>query len=893
MGRDPAGAAGARDVIDPGPSRARDRSGSTLGAASLYRLLVDSVRDYAIFLLNPSGHVMSWNAGAERIKGYTREEIIGRHYSVFYPDDAHNVLEPDEQLEIARRDGRFEGEGWRLRKDGGRFWAHVVITALYDRDTLVAFGKVTGDKTAEHYAREQLRRRERQLAEAQQIAHLGSWEWDVDADVVTGSDELFRIYGILGRSELRYDDLLEAVHPRDRASTADRVRRTLETGEPFVDEHRLDRPEDEVRWVQARGEAIRDREGHVTRMVGTALDITDLKEAEANVRRLTAEQAARVEAERTARRIGFLAEANAQLGASIEYEETLRTVAWLAIPSFADWCAVDMVLPSGEVRRLAVAHMDPEKVELAAELNRRYPQAPDETVGVRRAIRTGEAELLPTIGQELLEAAAVDEEHFRVMRELGLRSALIVPIRVHDRSLGAISFVLAESDRSYTHEDLVIGKELAARAALAIENAQLHEAEREARTRAEAARERIARLQAITAGLSEAVTPTGVAEVVVEQAMAALGARSGMLALRREDGMLEVVRSVGAPDGLVQQYRVFDPEAPLPLAESIRTGRLLALESQAERHERFPATRADLDERSSRAVVAVPIRSGPAVIGGLAFGYAVDRSFDSEDREFMLALGRQCAQALERARLFETEHAAREAAEAASVAKSQFVAMMSHELRTPLSAIIGYQELLAEEIVGPVTDDQREHLDRIRASAAHLRDLINQILCLSRIEAGSEDTFPEEFDLALLVRDVALLMEREAATKGLDLRADAPSHEVEVETDPGKVRQILLNLVSNAIKFTDTGDVRVALEEAGEEVVIRVSDTGIGIPVSDLERVFEAFTQVDQSTTRSAGGSGLGLPVSRHLARLLGGTMDVSSEEGRGTTFTLRLPRKV
>ncbi|HUG40382.1 MAG TPA: ATP-binding protein [Longimicrobiales bacterium] len=861
----------------------------------LYRLLVDNIQDYAIFLLDTGGHIATWNVGAQRMKGYTDAEIIGEHYGVFYTPEAAAEDAPRSHLEKAAAEDRYEGEGWRVRKDGSRFWAHVVITALRDdAGALVGFGKITGNKTVERLAQEALLGRERQLAEAQSIAHLGSWEYQVGEDRVTWSDELYRIFGVTTGRPMDLTAYAERLHPEDRERVLAEVRRALESGEPFAFEHRVMRPGGDVRHVQSRGEAVSGPDGAVVRLVGTALDITDLKRAEERERVLAAERVLRSEAEQTARRMGFLAEASQILGSSLEYEQTLRNVARLAVPEFADWSTVDMVGADGTPRRLAVAHVDPERVALAWELYDRYPPSPDDPgEGVYRVLRTGQAQIIPALTPHGIDALARDATHARMLHELGLRSALLVPIRVRDRTLGVITFVMAESGRPYEEDDLAIARELAVRAGLAIENAQLHAAERDAREAAERAGERTARLQAITAGLSEAVTPSAVAEVIVEQGVAALGAAHGSLMLKTEEGdALEVVQSRGLPTAVLEPFRRVGLHDDLPVAEAVRTGEVVLMETAEERDRRFPALREVRRQTGTRAMAAVPLRSGGRLIGGLGFGYAEERTFSADDREFLASLGRQCAQALERAWLYETEHRAREAAEAASRAKSQFVAMVSHELRTPLSAIIGYQELLADEIVGPVNAQQKQHLGRIRASASHLRDLINEIISLSRIEAGKEEILRQEVDVSRLLEEVLLLAEQEAESQGLELIHRPSEDPVELVSDASKLRQILLNLVANAIKFTDAGSVTVEAATAGDDVVVTVRDTGVGIAAEDHARIFEPFTQVDQSMTRRAGGSGLGLPVSLRLARLLGGDIELESEPGTGSTFRVRLPRR-
>jgi signal transduction histidine kinase len=240
--------------------------------------------------------------------------------------------------------------------------------------------------------------------------------------------------------------------------------------------------------------------------------------------------------------------------------------------------------------------------------------------------------------------------------------------------------------------------------------------------------------------------------------------------------------------------------------------------------------------------------------------------------------------------LFAREQAAREAAEAANLAKSNFLAVMSHELRTPLSAVIGYQELLADGIAGPVNESQKHQLGRIKASAQHLLGLIDQILSYARIEAGREQVQIEPATANTLADDATTLVEPLARANGLRLVVTTLPTDVALATDPGKVRQILVNLLSNAVKFTPEGEVSLNVTRNGTAVHYQVRDTGIGIAPEHLDSIFNPFWQVENPSTRRIGGTGLGLSVTRRLARLLGGDVAVESALGKGSTFTVTLP---
>jgi signal transduction histidine kinase len=234
--------------------------------------------------------------------------------------------------------------------------------------------------------------------------------------------------------------------------------------------------------------------------------------------------------------------------------------------------------------------------------------------------------------------------------------------------------------------------------------------------------------------------------------------------------------------------------------------------------------------------------------------------------------------------------AARDEAEAASRAKSEFLAAVSHELRTPLTAVIGYADLLEYGIGGTLAEAQLDQVARIKLASWHLIGIIDEILTFSRAEAGREEVHRALVDIAEVARETMALVQPQATDKGLRLELELPPEVVTLVTDRGKLRQILLNLMGNAVKFTDTGMVSLTLSAANGAASFQVADTGPGIAPQDLERIFEPFTQLDQSPTRTQGGTGLGLPLSRTLANLLGGELTVSSERDSGTTFVLRLP---
>jgi signal transduction histidine kinase len=289
-----------------------------------------------------------------------------------------------------------------------------------------------------------------------------------------------------------------------------------------------------------------------------------------------------------------------------------------------------------------------------------------------------------------------------------------------------------------------------------------------------------------------------------------------------------------------------------------------------------------LHRMNIRSAMVVPMKTSGRVIGTISFfALKSDRRFRLQDLRLAEELARRTALAVENARLYrETQ--------AASRAKSEFLATMSHELRTPLNAISGYTDLLQMGIADPA--QQSAHLERIKASTWHLLSVIEEILSFSRLEAGREEVHVQTLDAVKLAHEAAGLVHAAAEQKGLQFGMNLPHHPVPVRTDRLKVRQILTNLLSNAVKFTAEGSVTLELYVEDGQLTFRVGDTGPGIRPEEIDLIYEPFWQAERGTTRRAGGTGIGLTVARQLSDLLGGALRVDSTPGQGTVFSLELP---
>ncbi|NUO47568.1 MAG: PAS domain S-box protein [Polyangiaceae bacterium] len=816
--------------------------------------LVDAATDYAIFMLDPAGLVATWNEGARKIKGYEAGEIIGRHFSVFYTSEDRAAKKPNRVLETVRREGRFEDERWRVRKDGTRFWANVVITALRDElGEITGFVKVTRDLTARREAEH--RERELLLEQARRSAAEG-------AEIkIRESEERHR--ALSRRLEVILEGVADGITVQDRSGALIFANTTAAVACGFPTVHALLRtdPQEVLERFEVfdeRGEPFdleqlpgrRVLEGAVaasalmrvreratgrswwsqvrsTRVLGadgeTDLAVNILHDVTADRRREEQER--------------IFAQATAALSASLDYRGMLSTLAALLAPGLADWCAIHL-LEGTELETVATAHADPAQLPQAREFQNKFPPNPSERQGVWNVIRTGRAELFETLPDEQLARFARDPEHLAAMKALGMRSALVAPIRIREKVWGTITLISSQSGRRYDRLDVALTEELGRRAGASVENARLYVAERSARERLE-----------LLARAGEAFSGTFDYEEILQRVIALVVPVLGDFAY------FEVTE----PDGLRRVTATNDDH-------EVKPARLLG------------------------SAITVPLQAQGEVFGSLTLAYDESgRRHSDDDVKLAEELARRAAIAVAQARLYADAQSAARRAEEANRIKDEFLATVSHELRTPLNAIVGWSAILRDRVDPPTLE---KGLEVIHRNARAQSKIIDDILDVSRIITGKLRLDLKPTDPSAVIQEAMEVVRPSAVAKDITLSFDSEHAVPVVFADPERLQQVVWNLLSNAVKFTERGgSVSIALRRESKSLVLAVTDTGRGIDVEFLPYVFDRFKQADSSTTRRAGGLGLGLAIVRHIVELHGGHVSVDSGGvGKGATFTVSIP---
>lgn len=716
-----------------------------------FRFLLESVEDYASFMLRPDGRVASWNAGAQRLLGYGEEEVLGRHVSIFYPPEARAARHAEAVLRRTAVEGSCREEGWRLRADGTRIWAEVTTRALYDEGgEVLGFAKVTHDITE--------RRR---------------------------SEESMRI----------------------------------------------------------------------------------------------------------------LAEVGTTLAASLDYRQLLASIAHLMVPVMADWAVVD-ILEAGRVERIEVAVANPQREELARAYRRFAPDLSEARAPAARVLRTGEAELIADVTPEFLANATRSPEHARLAQELEVRCAIVVPLLARGQTLGALSLIMAESGRRYGPADLALAGDIARRAALAVENVRLLEAAREARGEAERRAREEEALRRAAGAIGAAFTIDEMVHQIAQSALTATNADGALV--ERVDGGLREVTVVA-----VAGSRILPLGARMAYAGSLAQRVIERGESEiiARLEEATERISPDLLRSCSEcASLAVPLVDAEEAIGALILLREPERhEFRPDEAERARTFADLAALAFRKVHLLEESERGRRELRQVLESRSRLMRGFSHDVKNPLNAADGFLQLLQEGIMGELAGRQQEGVDRARRAVAEAVKLIDELLDLARAEADEITIERQAVDLRRMVRELAEEYRAQAAMKGLALEARIPNEFPLLESDATRIRQVLGNLLTNAIKYTPEGSVEVRLElVAGAEApgaeapaaarwaLVAITDSGPGLTPAEQQGLFQEFRRLD--TAAGTTGTGIGLASSRRIARALRGEITVASAPGRGSTFTFWLP---
>lgn len=525
-------------------------------------------------------------------------------------------------------------------------------------------------------------------------------------------------------------------------------------------------------------------------------------------------------------RATFLSDLASQLiESSLDYDARLARVAQLAVPRLGDWAAIDMLAGDGTIRRLAIAHSDPLKVEHIQALEQRYPSDPSATRGVPQVIRSGISEIVREIPDEMLVASFADPEHLRLVREIGLRSYICVPLTVHGRTLGAITFATAETNRLFEPDDLAFAQEIARRAATPIDNARLFADAREALARAGAAEARFR-------SLAEAI-PQIVWAIDVD----------------------------GEHEYLSPKWNEYTGQAAdMPLSERWR-------------HALHPD---DYDECFRRWAVAAESRSP----------WQVEYRIRRFDGVYRWHLGRSVP-VFEDGRIVKWYGTATDINEQKRAIRTRddILATVSHDLRNPLGNILLSAELLQEEGL----EKDPGLIDTIKRSANRMSMLIRDLLDIAAIDGGELSIHRRPAQIGPLVAEAAAQQQQLAKQKRLTVRLVATEPDVVVLCDQDRVLQVFGNLIGNALKFTPAGGtITVSHRLQEEEVALTVSDTGPGIPADQLPRVFDRFWR-NQENVNAGSGLGLAICrgiIDQHGGRIW---VESGEGQGATFVFTLPL----
>jgi PAS domain S-box-containing protein len=744
-------------------------------ASQRHKQLINGVKDYAIYWLDPTGHVESWNVGAQKMKGYDETEIVGAQYSIFFTAVDRAAGEPERILATAVREGKCTAEGWRVRKDGTTFWSEVSVEAVWDdANVLIGFAKLSRDVTerrelerdrqAAHDRLQlqevELREANRLLLMAEKISRTGHWRLDIVKNTVVWSDVVCAIHGRPSGYVPSLEEAVEVYHPDDLSTVQHHINRALATGVPFEYNARIIRTDGAVRQVLARGRTEVAPDGSVKAMFGVFHDITEASRQQ-----------------------------QALAASEEKYELTLKGMSvgvW-------DWDIVNSNLYWSE-KFLELMGLDKnislDFNEFAGRLH------PDDRENTLNSI------------QEHLERKRVYDLEYRLRHGRGhyiwihaTGQAIWNETGEPRRMSGSATDI---TEFKHQQQALIESEETFRRA---IENAVV----------------------------GNALVASDGRWLTVNRAFCELVGYDEAEILR-------------AGTTLVQA-----PGEPWNIDETVEV--LMSGRSNVVEGERRLC-------HSDGHLLWVNVSASLVTRDGGATDYLVVQFQDLTERK------------------------------RSDLMKDEFVSTVSHELRTPLTSLFGSLRLLSVSTAGKLDPKSERLLQVAQTSSTLLTGLVDDILDIEKIAAGKMDYRLKTLAAQPLISEIIVRHQSLADLHKITFKTQLNIEGLAIRVDPSRFAQALLNLLSNAAKYSAAGDQVDILAERDGEAAIRISvtDHGPGIPNAFRSKIFGRFAQADNSTTRKVGGTGLGLNITKTLIEAFGGTVSFDSVEGHGATFHIVVP---
>ncbi|MBM0742000.1 GAF domain-containing protein [Phormidium sp. CLA17] len=845
----------------------------------------------AIIATDLQGCITHWNFYAEKLYQWQAEEVLGKEIlAVLEPmqDQANGQAIARQMVSQVFKAELWEGELIVHRKDGSQFWAEVKNTLLRDdRDRPIGFVGISVDISD---------RKQAQAALAQQAAILhsqakyrsifenateGIFQTSLDGHYLSANHALASLYGYTSPEELiAHLTTIEQqlyVDPNRRAAFLEIMQQHGSVSEFESQVYRRDSPKDgfadrSIIWVSENAHCVYGETGEILYYEGTVSDITQRKHAEQQLQQ---------QADRD-RLLGAIA---LQIRQSLDLEEILHRT----VDEVRQFLQTDRVLVyrfDAQHGVLVAASVDPDwslsKQHDAHQSWHQDNHALDEQ---------GQLYVMHDVTQQNLSP-----DYLVFMQQIQVQAKLVVPLSQGEQIWGVLAVHHCRAIREWQAFEIDLVQNLAVQVAIAIQQAQLF-----SQLQHQAQREQV--LNQLGQAVNSNLDPDNILQEIVDRTGESFGV-DRVLILTINDTICarkEWCADPTIPSLIDQAFPVEDWTDLADPNSEFNQGRTFYAFDMTQLLT-TPGRQTHINDGQTLSVLCAPIFIREKLFGALSLHTTTCyRTFTPEEVQFLQRISDQTAIALYNAQSYEcleqlvkqrTQELEQEkrVSEAANRAKTDFLATMSHELRTPLNAVLGLSQVLKREIFGSLSAKQLEYINHIHSSGEHLLMLINDILDLAKVEAGRETLMPTVLAAHDLCHYCLAMVREQATLQGLQLVSQLDANAKFCTADERRLKQMLLNLLSNAVKFTSAGTVSLIVCKQPQGISFTIADTGIGIPADKLDLLFQPFSQLDGELTRSYAGTGLGLALTRKLARLHGGDVTVSSVPGVGSEFTLFLP---